>query len=467
MNKELHIERIVILFVPYGLAILFKNDPLLSYMVAWLGSFFIFILTLTGWIRALPKDRSFADQIMRPIILVQIIFAGYMCSTSIFYLMNAYGYDNFQRPTNFFMVDIYRIELIAQCQRYYVLGHAAFVTGILVTMKYPDKPKFKIETESISNLLFYSALITLPVSIIFAKVPGLSQFSNQFNALSFVAGTLSLAFAIPQKKAMNTAVSLFLYFSNFYAALTSGFKEPIILSVMILGIFLYPTYKKVVLFTFIPMLLILFMLLPTYARVFRQSNWNGDTSADDATELALNAALNNDDADDTNWGFLVYRISEIDMFITFTQSTPDRVDYYKFDLVKQSAIALIPRIFWQAKASTEAVVMERVYLAGVVSRNAKVSAKPAYIVDAYLSYGNTGIIIALFIYGAAAQYISQKAELLFGGYLFGTALIFSGLFQIFWRGLSFEFIANTVFWSYITMLLIHKIMVSRNILRPV
>ena len=105
--------------------------------------------------------------------------------------------------------------------------------------------------------------------------------------------------------------------------------------------------------------------------------------------------------------------------------------------------------------------------AGVVNRNSNVSAKPAFIADAYLSYGAFGIFIFLFAYGAVAQAIACKAEMLFGGYILGTALIFSGLFQIFWRGLSFEFLINSVFWSYITMLIIFKFMRSKNILKEV
>ncbi|MDN5286187.1 MAG: hypothetical protein JWR38_2461 [Mucilaginibacter sp.] len=111
--------------------------------------------------------------------------------------------------------------------------------------------------------------------------------------------------------------------------------------------------------------------------------------------------------------------------------------------------------------------VERVYDPGVINRTAKVSAKPAFIVDAYLSGGALGTFIFLFAYGAIAQLIAQKAETLFGGYILGTALIFSGLFQITWRGSSFEFIINTVFWSYITMLVIHKILILTNTLKQV
>lgn len=468
MNKQIKIERLLALYIPWVISLIFNSDPLLSYFIAWLGSFYIFSLTLTGWVKPLPDDRSFSEQLMRPILLVQIIFAGYMCCTSIFYMLNILGYENFHKSSYFLLLDTDKLALLAQCQQYYCLGHAAFVSGILIVMHYPDKQKFTVDIENIAGILFIAALVTLPLSIIFLKVPGLSQFSNQFSSLSFIAGTLALAFAIPQKKIWNTIICIILYLSNFYSALTSGFKEPIIISVMVLGIFLYPSYKKLVLITFIPALFILFVLLPTYARVFRANAWTGDVNSDEATQIALDAALTDDaEKTDTNWGFLVYRLSEVDMFTEFIQSTPEKIDYYGFDLVEQSLTAIVPRVFWPSKPSTEALVMERVYDAGVINRASSVSAKPAFIVDAYLSGGNWGIFIALFLYGAAAQFVSQKAEELFGGYLLGTALIFSGLFQIFWRGLSFEFIINTVFWSYITMIILHKIFIAKNIIHPV
>jgi hypothetical protein len=465
VNNRVPYEKYLLLYIPWALATLFRGDPILSYFTAWLGSFYIFFMSLSGHIKPLPTDRSFANQIMRPIIIVQIIFAGYMCCTSIFYLMNIYGYNDFKAGIGNFLVDSVKLQVTVECQRYYILAHASLVTGILLYMDYPEKQKNKVETTDIANLLLVTAIISLPVSILFATIPGLSQFYYQFNSLSFMAGTLALAFAIPEKKVWNTGICLFLYFTNFYAALLSGFKEPIILSVLVLGIFLYPTYKKVVLITFIPALFLLFVVLPTYAAVFRANAWSGDASSADASQLALDAALNGGSAEDTNWDFLVYRISEIDMFTEFVQSTPDKIDFYGFKLLQQSAIALIPRIFWPSKPSTEDLIMQRVYDAGVVNRNSTVSAKPAFIVDAYLSGGGLGVFISMLIYGAVAQFISLKAEELFGGYVLGSALIFSGLFQIFWRGLSFEFIINTVFWSYVTMYVIYKILKARNIIK--
>ncbi len=468
MKKDNDIAKFAILFIPWAISSLFESLPIVSYLIAWLGSFFILFITLTGKIKPLPDDRGVAEQLMRPIFIIQIIFAGYMCCTSIFYFLNIMGYNYFQKINNLTLVDPISLDITAQCQRYYCLGHAAFVSGILFFMKYPDKQKYHVEKEKLANLLLMVSLISFPVSLFFLRIPGLSQFYQQLSSLSFIGGTLALAFAIPLKKMGNTLICLALYVFNFYQAFISGFKEPIIISVLVLGIFLYPNYKKLVTIIFVPAIILLFVFLPAYVNSFRQNAWSGDETAEDASQIALDATLNNKDViDDTNWGFLVYRLSEIDMFSGFVKSTPEYVDFYGDQILKQSAMAIIPRVFWPSKPNTEDLIMERVYNAGVVYRGSSVSAKPAFIVDAYLSWGAIGVFIFLFAYGAVAQLIDIKAEKLFGGYILGTALIFSGLFQIMWRGLSFEFLINTVFWSYITMLVIFKILRSRNILKEV
>ncbi len=467
MKHTDHIERFALLYIPWLLSLAVIASPTLSYFIAWLGSFFIFFMTLTGKIRPIPDDRGFAEQLMRPFFIVQIIFAGYMCCTSIFYFSAMLGYDNFQKSFVTPIIDPQTLIRAAQCQRYYCFGHASFVSGILFFMRYPVKSKYYVETEKLANLLVVIAVISLPVSIAFDRLPGLNQFYFQLSSLSFIAGTLALAFALPLKKVGNTIICALIYCFNFYQAFLSGFKEPIIISVLVLAIFLYPNYKKLVSIVFVPLLILMFVFLPAYVNSFRATAWSGDETSKEASKTALDAALNNNDdaEDETTWSFLVYRLSEIDMFTKFTESTPKYVNYYGFTILQQSAIAIVPRIFWPSKPSTEALIMERVYSAGVVNRGSNVSAKPAFIVDAYLSDGYVGIFIALFLYGAIAQLISIKAEELFGGYILGTALIFSGLFQIFWRGLSFEFIINSVFWSFVSMLVIFKILRSRNILK--
>lgn len=467
--NNLPIEKFIILYIPWILALLFQSDPVLSYLIAWGGFFLILYLSITGKLRPLPDDRPIAEQLMRPVFLVQIIFTGYMTFSSIFYFLNLLGYEDFHKVNNlYFTVDQQKLELTAQCQRYYSLGQAAFVSGMMAVMKYPIEKKYTFDAQKLANTLLIIAVISLPVSIAFLSVPGLSQFYYQFTSLSFIAGTLALAFAIPLKKVWNTIFCLFLYLSNFYQALISGFKEPIIVSVLVLGIFLYPSYKKLVTVIFLPALLLLFMFLPTYNQVFRDNSWSEDVNPDEAYKIALNATLKSQQSgESSNWLFLVNRLSEIDMFTDFVKSTPAYVDFYGFQLLKQSAIAIIPRALWPSKPITEDLIMERVYDAGVIRRGSNVSAKPAFIVDAYLSGGALGVFIALFVYGAVMQLISQKAEQLFGGYILGTALIFCGLFQIFWRGLSFEFLINSVFWSYVTMLIIFRILKQTRVLTEI
>jgi uncharacterized membrane protein len=457
-------ERFIVLYIPWLLASVLQSDALLSYFIAWIGSFLIFGMTLTGWVKAIPGDRSFSEQLMRPLFIMQIIFAGYMSCSSIFYFINLLGYTDFHQTSLGTIDNREKLILAAQCQRYYCLGHAAFVTGILVCMNYPKKQKYYIERNTLANLLMRVAFVSYPVSLIFTKIPGLAQFYFQFSSLSFIAGTLALAFAIPLKKSLNTALCGLLYLFNLYSAFTSGFKEPIIVSVLVLGVFLYPNYKKLVLVTFGPILLLGFVFLPAYVSSFRGAAWADNADADESAQIALDATLNETNS---NWSFLVYRLSEMDMFTTFVESTPKNVDYYGTQLLKQSAIAIVPRVFWPGKPMTEELIMERVYDAGVVNRLSNVSAKPAYIVDGYLSGGLIGIFLSLFAYGAIAQLISVKAEQLFGGYILGTALIFSGLFQSFWRGLAFEFLINSIFWSFISMFVIHKILVARKILKKV
>jgi hypothetical protein len=466
MNKNKS-ELFLILYIPWALSLLLIANPILSYLTAWLGSFFIFFISIKGLIKPIPTDLKFSEQLMRPLFLPHIIFAGYMCCTSIFYFMDIMGYESFEAPGHNYLIDQAQLELAAQCQRYYCLAHAAFVTGILAYMDYSQKSKYHLNVKDTASFLLISAVVLLPFSAIFLLIPGLRQFYVQFQSLSFIAGTLAFAFAIPLKKPGNTILCTILFFTNVSQAFLSGFKEPILISFLVLGIFLYPFYKKLVLITFIPFILILFLLLPTYARVFRANAWTGEEGTENASEIALNAAFNQSsaEADESNWEFLTNRLSEIGMFTIYANSTPKQIDYYRFEIVKQAIVVIIPRAFWPGKPMPEEMVMERVYNAGVVNRGSLVSAKPPLVVDAYLSGGNMGIVILLFLYGSIMQILSVKAEKLFGGYIIGTAFVFSGLFQIMWRGNSLEFLSNSIMWSFISMIVIFKVLKTYKIIK--
>ncbi|RYE26382.1 MAG: hypothetical protein EOP42_20785 [Sphingobacteriaceae bacterium] len=460
-------ERFFVLYLPLIFSWLLSSYPQISYLIAWLGSFFILFVSISGWVKPIPSDRKLSEQLMRPLFLTQLIFSGYMSCSSIFYFLNQLGYENFHLTDQLFKTNNHNIELIAICQRYYCLGHAAFITGILMMMQYPIQKKYQLQTPDVADLLIKTALVSMPVSLFFIYTPGLSQFAVQLAALSFIAATLALAFAIPLRKTANIVIAGGLFLFNFYKSFLSGYKEPIIVSMLVLGIFLYPLYKRTVTLIFVPVLLILFLILPTYNQVFRQNAWSGELSADNASKVALDAALNNSsELESSNWSFLVFRLSEIDMFIKYIQSTPKYINFYGLKMIEQSVSSLIPRALWPGKPSTEELIMERVINAGIAAKDMDVSAKPALVADAYLFGGGAGIFFTLLLYGAAAQLISQKAESLFGGYLLGSALIFSGLFQMLWRGLSFEFLLNSVFWSYISMLIIARLMYVFRILKP-
>ena len=468
MNKTKP-ELLLILYIPWVLSLLLVANPVISYLIAWLGSFFIFFISIKGLIKPIPTDLKFSEQLMRPLFLPHIIFAGYMCCTSIFYFMDIMGYESFEAPGYNYLVDQSQLELAARCQRYYCLAHAAFATGILAHMNYAQRPLYYLNIKDTASFLLIAALVLLPLSAGFLLIPGLRQFYTQFQSLSFIAGTLAFAFAIPLKKPANTVVCAILFFTNVSQAFLSGFKEPILISFLVLGIFLYPFYKKLVLFTFIPFIFLLFLLLPTYARVFRANAWSGEETSENASEIAVDAVLNQstEEADESNWEFLTNRLSEIGMFTIYANSTPQQIDYYGLEIIKQSFVVIIPRVFWPGKPVTEELVMERVYNAGVVNRGSVVSAKPPLVVDAYLSGGNIGIAIFLFLYGSVMQLLSVKAEKLFGGYIFGTAFVFSGLFQTMWRGNSLEFLSNTIIWSFISMIVIFKLLKSYKIIKEI
>jgi hypothetical protein len=460
-NPEIY----VLLYIPWVLSLILSIDPISSYLVAWLGSFYIFYITISGSIKPIPKDLSVGEQLMRPIFLTQIIFAGYMACTSIFYFLEVLGYKNFELPPPFYSIDKVELELVAKCQRFYCLAHTSFVTGILLLMDYSKPQKYQLVVKDQASFFLIIAVVALPVSTAFLVIPGLKQFYFQFNSLSFIAGTLALAFAIPLKKTGNTVLCSFLYISNFTQSLLSGYKEPIIISVVVLGVFLYPFYRKTIFLTFIPILIALFIVLPTYNQVFRSKAWGGEENAEDASNAAINAVLNSESEENTTWEFLTGRLSEMQMFTMYVNTTPFPNEYYGFELIKQSFVVIVPRVLWTSKPITEELVMERVYNAGVVEKGSNVSAKPPLVVDGYLSYGTFGVFLTLLLYGLIVQFISIKAEVLFGGYTLGTALIYTGLFQILWRGLSFEFIVNSIFWSYVSMLVIFRILRTLEVLR--
>ncbi|TAH03945.1 MAG: hypothetical protein EAZ15_01980 [Sphingobacteriales bacterium] len=459
-------------FIIWIIAEVLITDPIFSYFVAWAGSFFIFYWTIYSNFRYINDDLPLKDQVLRPIIIVQLIFAGFMCSSSIFYFLNHLGYRYLEKVDFSANVPNSQTYLIAQCQRLSLLAHAALVAGIilLTPQKYKNQRKNIIAPDvDINIFLGKFSIITFLGAIAIRFVPGFSQFSEGLTSVSVFSGTFLLVKGLANKNKKLLYLGAGLFLSNLVKATLSGFKEPILMSLIILGCLLFPVYKKLTLYLGIPLLYGLLYALPTYVNVIRTNSWSGDTSAEASRTIAIDTLLDADNAeliDDTNWAFLTERISEINMFTQFVANTPEEIDYYGFEIVTESLYALIPRILWEEKPITEEISMKRVYAAGVISENSIVSAKTRPVVDAYLSFGTFGVFIFFILIGLIAQGLCNTSENLYGGYQFGSVIIMGTFSNTLWRGNNFEFMFNSLFYGYVLILIICEILKLYKILKP-
>jgi hypothetical protein len=248
----------------------------------------------------------------------------------------------------------------------------------------------------------------------------------------------------------------------------TGYKEGVIVSVLILLGMLFPYYKKVVSIVCIPVICLLLYTLPTLAGMIRAEAWDGRSTAVEARADAFRTLFSPDPGSEirtNNWNFLKDRFNEIGMFSNYTKYVPVQHDYLSFDILWNSLIALIPRVLWADKPDTEQISMERVYAYGAINRLSDVSAKTRPVVDGYLSGGAIGVFLVLFLYGLIAQKLSNKGERYFGGYEIGCTIIFNGIFQQLWRGNNLEFLLNNILYGYILMMLIFHLLKGLGILR--
>ncbi len=446
---------LALLFAPYIVAFVLAQAPLLSYCIAWAGSLWILWLSIGGHVRQLPDGASALDQVTRPIVLTQILFASYNFLTSVFYVADLYGYYYLQH-VSLAPVDMGAVAVAAEAQRYYVLAHAAIVMGMLLLMRYPNSGEWAIRP--LKNPA-RAALILSGVCLMLGKALGAqNQFGIRIGQIGLVASVLALALAFPTRQVGTLLLGLALYGVNLGAAFLSGWKEEVLVMVILLAVFMYPYARKTVLLGAPIAMIFLLAVLPTYAAIFRGLSWSGEASADDAAAVAVSEIQSGQtDIASTNWDFLTGRISEIGLFTGYIDSFKGVNGsygnaFYGTKIVGQSAMSLIPRMFWPSKPITETIVMERVYEAGIVARASNVSAKPQYVVDGYLSGGAWGVLLSGLAFGLLASLASRASERWFGGYFWGSGLVYTAMFTALWRGNTFEFFFNTVFWSFVLLI---------------
>lgn len=442
--------RYVPLFGPFALAFLLQDYILTSYGVAWVGSFFILWITISGRIKPLPGGYPARFQLFRPIVFTQLVFAGYTALTSIFYIISvSHGVD----PSDGIGLVRPSLELAAQAQRYYVLAHASVALGMLLFMDYSDSGRYRVTTKTeLSRVLAGIAALFFVLGMSTALLPGLAQISGRLREVAVAASVFSFALSLINKEGLLVGLNAAVFGANMVTAMLSGWKEEVLVLLLLFFVMLYPYYRKTTITVGVFALAIFVAVMPAYSIIYRQMAWYGRQEPTKAMKTALeqvrSGRISLTGAAET---FATGRLSEIGLFVGYIRQVPSRRPYYGGAIIVQTGQNLIPRFAWPEKPNTENLVMERVFENNIYGRASIVSAKPQYVVDGYLTAGAIGILVAGILYGVLATAMSRLAERWFGGYLMGSGLVYSALFQIFWRGNSFEFFFGTIFWSALLM----------------
>nr|WP_293789547.1 hypothetical protein [uncultured Pedobacter sp.] len=459
---------ILLLHFPVLVSYILINSPIISYFIAWFGSLFIFYTTILSPAAIIKTDLPIHKQIMRPIFLLQLIFAGFMCVTSVFYFMDHLGY-RYLTAINYGaqFKENEQTMLIASCQRMSLLAHAALVTGMLLVQKHNIKLKSAKSFES-DEFLIWLGIIVFSIGSLTQRFPGLNQIAIPLTIVGISCAAVLFVKGVNSKNIRYLGIGASIFVINFLHASLSGYKEPIIINVIVIACVFFPYYKKLILYVTIPVAYVLVYFLPTYNNTVRQS-WSGEVSAEEAQHQAFENlnAKNEEQIEETNWSFMTKRLSEIEMFTQFVDYVPEHHPYYDWEIIENSLEGLIPRVFWAGKPNMETVSMQRVYDAGVANQMSSVSAKTRPVVDAYLSFGIPGVFFFMLLYGMLVQHLSDKAEEIFGGYELGCVIMFNSIFQGLWRGNNFEFMFNNIFWGYVIMWFLFALLRTIKVLKPV
>ena len=458
---------ILTLYLPVLVSYSLINSPIISYFVAWFGSLFIFYTTILSPVAIINPDLPIHKQIMRPLFLTQLIFAGFMCTTSIFYFMDHLGYRYLTEISyGAQFKENEQTAIIASCQRISLLAHAALVTGMLLVQKQHIMIK-SIKTFEDDDFLIWLSIIVFGIGSLAQSFSGLSQIALPLTLVGISCAAVLFVKGFKIKNIKYLGIGATIFFLNFLHASLSGYKEPIIINIIVIACVFFPYYKKLILYLAIPVAYVLLYFLPTYNNTVRQS-WSGEVSAEEAQSEAFEnlSTKNKEKIEETNWGFLTRRLSEIEMFTQFVYYVPSHHPYYDWEIVEHSLEGLIPRIFWSEKPNMETVSMQRVYDAGVAHQTSTVSAKTRPVVDAYLSFGISGVFFFMLLYGMLVQHLSDKAEEIFGGYELGCVIMFNSIFQGLWRGNNFEFMFNNIFWGYVIMWFLFYLLRTIKVLNP-
>lgn len=442
----------LVLYIPFIVAWSLLGIPELAFGLAWSSSVVLILLVINGVFKPRNYNGSWMQYPLRPLYVPHFIFAGYMSISSIFYFWSLYGYVYLNKINPPASTEIFEITAWAQCL--YYLGHASLIHGLLLGSNY-QMPKIQLRVKSLSSFSLQLSIVFTILAFGLYTFPWLGQLKERVNQISSVATAIALAVAIPERNPRNLSIALIFFSINMLQALTSGWKESILTPLILLFTFLLPVYRTKILVVGAPLFITLMAVLPTFNAVIRENSWQNRLAPTEALAKAVSAVGDQSTLSEANWEFLTGRFSEISLFTKYLDNVPKNRDFYYEDIILQGLESLIPRILLPNKGVTELLVMERVWENRVVARISSVSAKPQLVVDGYLSFGPFGVWLFCFLTGWSAARISNLAEQLFGGYFLGTAIVFSSLFSVYWRGNCFEFMLNIIVWSTVIMFFLY------------
>lgn len=448
-----------------GMATLLRSAPEICWWWCWISSVVLLAGSLTGKIFYLPTDLPLREQTLRPWLLINLIFVSYGFLTSIFFWLDLNGY-RFWNLDQMRIATHYEFDRAASAQYCYLIGHIGFVIGLGSFIRWSPRTAWRIKLNlSLPTLVLYLAAIAGLAVICFQFVPALSQLEIKAKGVLTVAAGISSGLAFrTDRRLLPVALTINIVLMLF--ALSSGWKEEVLVLVILNAIAFYPVFPKSTVALVVAVFFLGFIVLPPIANEVRNTTWKGETTRWEGLQQGMDRIQSKtwDNLIDESWSFFTGRLSEAVLFVRYLDSVPSQRPFYGTRILEQAAITPVPRVFWPQKENTEELVHQRVVENGVVSSESNVSAKPQYVVDGYLSAGTFGVFFALLVYGALAQILSATAEHYLGGYLLGGVL-FNGLFSFLWRGACFEFYVNAFVWSSILVVVIHMVGKSMGLLR--
>jgi hypothetical protein len=454
---------LLLIFIPVILSFTFDNDPWASFFMAWGGGFFVLFISLTGIYKKLPADRPFLDQLFRPIIIVNVLYFLYQVFAPVFYFLDLNGY--YYLDQEFEIQDSEQIAYAAQCIRYYFLGYVGLVIGLNFKLNYSFYSKYDYQLSG--KFLLRFCIYAYVLSVVIRFLPLVGAIGPYFSKASILTSIVFFAYSYEKEKKY-FLIALIIVGFNLLQGFISGMKESSLFILMFMALALVRiSPKRTIVFGGITLLLWI-SFVPTFNGIYRELQWGGAMSSREAFKEILQMYEQGEiDVMEGNWEVLTGRASEINNFIKFVRGVPENRPFYGFEIVENTLLFLIPRVFWPDKPTIEQMTMQRVVDNGITSERSLMegtSMKPQYVVDAYLSFGTFGVFVFPFVLGLLATQLSKICERIFGGYELGTMIVFTSLFyQIHRGGGSFEMFFNTMLKGYIIMLLIHWAFTKYNI----